>query len=114
MQLLETKFTYTDFEYEQIDRTDNVAIYSQRLVEVDKIVAYEVFEITRQEAGERMSFGNKIVYEAKEMYPSNEAFGVTAWSFMAKDKEHALLFFSELDKEVIERNKNKTLKDEKI
>jgi len=59
-----------------LQRTGDKAIYER----ADGV--YEVFKIKVQEAGEM--FGTW--YPRREMYPNNEDFGKTAWSFRSKEK----------------------------
>ena len=43
---------------------------------------YEVFLRREQKEGEMVLGGNKIILEAKVLYPKDEAFGVWAWSYV--------------------------------
>lgn len=81
MKELEQKIKKNGFIYTRVSRYGNVAIYSQRETELDPIIAYEVFEIKSQKAGETR-FGDTVVKrEAKELFPHNEAFGKYAWTY---------------------------------
>lgn len=89
MRKLEQQLTKNKFLYTQLDRTDKVAIYEQKHPEAG-VVSYEVFKI--RIAKESVMFG--VTVPEKESFPSDEAFGVTAWSI--RDKERAFKRFKEL------------------
>jgi hypothetical protein len=76
--------------YDQIQRTDSVAIYSLRYEQGGRIIGFDVFRI-------RLMGGS--VFNGKSMppyekFPGNSAFGKSAWSFTTK--EAALRRFSDL------------------
>lgn len=77
MKALQTKFTRRGFVFNQIQRNETVAIYSQTSIVTDQIVAYEVIKILRALASER--FGRS--FEPMELYPSDEQFGLNGWSY---------------------------------
>lgn len=83
MKRLNDKIKYKSFIYNKIKRNNFKAIYSQHNIDVDgneikdHIVAYEVFRISTLKAGEL--FGS--YYPEREKFPSDTAFGVTAWSY---------------------------------
>lgn len=79
MEKLKLKLRKNGFDYFQITRDDNFAIYLQ--VVSDEIFRYEVFKIkTVQESILRAT-----VYPARELFPGNEDFGSTAWTCMTID-----------------------------
>lgn len=84
MKELALELKKNGFTYRQFDRNAYKAIYSQFCHDAKKIIAYEVFHVKSHNGYEIQ--GNYI--EPAEMYPSNESFGVSAWSI--KDKDDAL------------------------
>lgn len=81
--------TKNGFIYTLVKREDKVAMYQQHN-KAGELVAFEVFSITTHNGYE---IAGKIIPPA-ELFPSNEMFGVTAWSF--RDREGALIKFKEL------------------
>lgn len=62
-------------EFNQIKRTKTTAFYK-----VDNDY-YEVFIIKTQDMHQRFIDGEIISYEAKEIYPCSEKFGIFAWTY---------------------------------
>lgn len=67
-------FLKNGYKFELVKRVDDVAIFSQHMD--DQIVAYEVFEIRKQQENEF----NGIKYDAKEKSPANEQWGQNAYT----------------------------------
>jgi hypothetical protein len=81
---LPTQFRRDRFEYRQIARERDAAIYEQRWDGcADASVCYEVIRIRRREG---FQIGARLI-EAAEVYPNSEAWGVDG--FTVQDKETA-------------------------
>lgn len=79
MKLLPSEISKNGFIYRLVERDHKRAIYSQSIG--SKIYAYEVFIIKTQKASSQ-KIGEKWVYYANtEIFPSNESFGKTAWTY---------------------------------
>lgn len=78
---LPLRFCHDGFDYRQIARDENAAIYAQSLGE--KVVAYEAIRVRRHDGF--LIHGKKI--EAAEIYPRSAAWGVDAWTY--QDRESA-------------------------
>jgi hypothetical protein len=89
MELLPFEIKKNGFIYKQINRTENAAMYSQNIENDEIPVAYEVFQIRQQKESVSKMGGVDIVFKAKELFPSDEQFGLTAWSFIDKRKAEA-------------------------
>lgn len=63
------------FEYNQVMRNGDIAIYSQH--RNNEVVAYETIIV--KAAPEHERHGTK--FEAAELYPGENAFGSTGWSY---------------------------------
>jgi hypothetical protein len=63
--------------YRQVKRSENVAHYEQCCSHLGRVIGHEVFIIKKSPVREFK--GNTI--EAHEVFPCDEAFGLTAWSF---------------------------------
>ena len=81
MKTLEKKFTYKEFEYSQIIREGNLAIYKQKLKDVDGSTRFEVI-IIESHNGYEIS-GQKI--PPSEMYPSSTQWGVKGFTLLTYD-----------------------------
>lgn len=89
MKTLATKISKNGFLYQQLvrsqDRARNIAMYRQILLQKGmepKVLAYEVFFVGISKAGERtLPDGTLVAFEEAEMFPSNESFGRTAWTY---------------------------------
>jgi hypothetical protein len=79
MKPLPKTYFKNGYQFNQVDRTGDVAIYSQSLD--SKIIAYEVFKV--QKLKERHINGGKI--EAREACPSNEQWGTRGWTYWNLD-----------------------------
>ena len=75
MRTLPTTFRKNGFDYNQVERVGNVAIYRQTKAGQ----SWERFEVGRIRANaERKQFGT--VFEASETWPTAEEWGVKAWT----------------------------------
>lgn len=86
IQQLPEQFSKNGNGYRLHTRGDKALIYSEG--PEGKDLAFEVFQIRIQPAGER--FGR--FYPAKEMFPPSEAFG--KWAVWCKSLDKALQWFS--------------------
>jgi len=85
---LPTQFRHGGFEYRQIARERNAAIYEQRWGGcADPSVCYEVIRIRRREGFE---ISGRYV-EPGEVYPNSEAWGVDGFTLTDKDAAFAKL-----------------------
>jgi hypothetical protein len=95
IQPLALTYRKNGFDFRQVTRAGNVAIYEQS--DEGKFIAFEVFEIRQQ--GEREFNGTKI--EAMERCPSNEEWGTNAFS--VRTKEAAIKRANEIIQRIRER-----------
>lgn len=80
MKILPLYLRKNGFSYTQIARTEKKAIYRQTVTQ--EIEYFEVFIIqTRPEK----SIKGKIILSG-EVFPGNEAFGVSAWTYKSLEK----------------------------
>ena len=85
---LPAQFRHNGFEYQQIARERDAAIYEQRWGGcVDPSVCYEVVRIRRREG---FQIGARLV-EAGEVYPASESWGTHGFTFTDKDAAFAKL-----------------------
>jgi hypothetical protein len=85
---LPTRFRHDGFDFRQIVRERNAAIYEQRWTGcAEPSICYEVIRIRRREG---FQIGEKIVGPA-EIYPKSEAWGVDGFTFADKDAAFAKL-----------------------
>ena len=98
---LPATFIKNTFTYELVMRDGQCAIYKQRLRTGVGCLAYEVFRIEVKPEGEM--FGK--IIPMREVAPSNEAFGFTAWSFQTLDRAKTKL--KELVDETDEKRRRK-------
>lgn len=79
---LPSHFWHDGFEYRQIAREGDAAIYEQRWGGcADPSVCYEVIRIRRREG---FQIGARLV-EAAEVYPASESWGTDGFTFTDKD-----------------------------
>src|SRR5260370_18892626 len=83
---LEAQFRHNGFDYCQIAREGDVAIYEQRWPGSEN-VCYEVVRIRRREGFE---IGGKFI-EPAEVYPKSETWGVDGFTLTDKDAAFAKL-----------------------
>jgi hypothetical protein len=70
------------YVFVQIKRTDQYAIYAQRMgTEEGRILSYDVIKIRKQKAVVVNFGGVEQQLKAKEHYPSSRQWGTEAWSF---------------------------------
>jgi hypothetical protein len=81
-----TSFKHAGFNYRQIARENDIAIYEQRWIrpngELSENVAYEVVRIRRREAEK---FLDGFSAPAREVYPSSEQWGDYGWTLTDRD-----------------------------
>jgi hypothetical protein len=94
MEKLPEKLKKNGYEYHQLKRSDNAALYGQYIIGGKVIQAYEAFIIREQKEGTSTIGGAVVNFVAKELFPSDEEFGRTAWSF--NDLKRAELCFEGL------------------
>jgi hypothetical protein len=88
---LRTRFRNVRFEYRQIARQGDAAVYEQRWTgRAEPSVCYEVIRIRRRDG---FQIGGRFV-EPAEVYPNSEAWGVDGWT--VQDEEAAFRKFSEI------------------
>lgn len=78
MKPIALKFQRGGYEFEQVVREGDVAIYGQKRPGQPGAWYYEVVKIRRRAA--REAFG--VQFEAGEYYPSSEEWGVFGWTYM--------------------------------
>ena len=85
---LQTRFRHDGFDYRQIAREGDAAIYEQTWSGCSNpAVCYEVIRIRRRE---EFRIGNRFV-ETAEVYPKAKGWGASGWSFSEKDAAFAKL-----------------------
>jgi hypothetical protein len=83
---LPTRFRRDGFEYREIAREGDAAIYEQTWSGCsDPSVCYEVIRIRRRDG---FQIGDRFV-EPAEMYPNSDAWGVDGFTFTEKDASFA-------------------------
>lgn len=88
-KLLAKEFRRSGFQYRQIAREGNAAIYEQAWPGcVEPSPCYEVVRIRHHEG---FQIGNRFV-NAAEIYPNSEAWGVDGFTFTNRNKAWAKLF----------------------
>ena len=91
---LQTRFRHDGFDYRQIAREGNAAIYEQTSKGNEDSAAFEVIRIRQREGFE---IDGRFVDPA-EIYPNSEAWGVDGWTIQDKDAA-----FHKLREVVVER-----------
>jgi len=95
MKKLPLEISKNGFTYKQVKRNEKIAIYSQYDPIFKKIVGWEVFFIKIQKENDVIIDDAKVHYELKELFPSNEKFGTSAWSYMkASSAERMFAYLS--------------------
>jgi hypothetical protein len=85
---LPTRFRRDGFDYQQIARQGNAAIYEQRWIGCcNPSVSYEVVRIRRREG---FQIDGRLV-EPAEVYPNSDVWGVDGFTFADKDAAFAKL-----------------------
>ena len=88
-ELIKKEFRRRGFQYRQIARNKDAAIYEQTWLGcAEPTSSYEVVRIRRREG---FQIGNRFV-KAAEIYPNSEAWGVDGFTFINKDKAWAKFF----------------------
>ena len=96
MEKLPQTFRKNGYDYTLVKRDDLVAMYEQHIS--DTVSRFEVFKI--KIAPDTYIHDNFI--PSHECIPSNEQFGITAWSCW--DREQAEIKFSEISRDVKAKN----------
>jgi len=99
MKKLPLKTKKHSYDFEQVERSERVAIYSKS--EKGKHYIYEVFEIKSHNG---YTLGNRYI-EPAEAFPSNEQFGTIAWTYPSLERAKAKA--KEIELNIIEREKRK-------
>ena len=80
---LPIRFHHNGFDYRQIARKGDAAIYEQRWTGcAEPSVCYEIIQIRRRD---RFQIGEKFI-EPYEIYPNSDAWGVNGFTFTNLDK----------------------------
>ena len=82
MKKLLEQYKKKGYLYEQLERTDDWAIYSQRSLDTMEIVGYEVFKIVKRTEGKMFSH----TVPAHESFPSDSQWGATAFTLWSAGK----------------------------
>jgi hypothetical protein len=85
----------TERIYRQVRRSECAALYAVFTSgrEYNPCIGYEAFKIRKRPP--EVIFGRQ--YDARELYPANEDFGRTAWSFGRKQFKEAFARFEALN-----------------
>jgi len=89
----------SNFHFKQIKKTDFGYIYE---LTSENSKHFEVFERREQKEGDTVIGGQKVHFENKVMYPSNNAFG--DWAFAPKSLEVAEKYLHEFYEKSIEKS----------
>lgn len=68
-----------DYTHKFVKRNDHVAIY-ETLIDSGEIIGYEVFLIRKQKAKTVFMAGHPVELKEKELFPSDEMFGLGAYA----------------------------------
>lgn len=96
VKLLPVELKKNGYYYIQIARTEEKALYGQCHTAGTDPFAYEAFFIRKQLPSTTTIAGQQIVFEHKEIFPNDEEFGKTAWSF--QNREIAMKFYTQMRK----------------
>lgn len=99
MRELEKEYTAYGYNFKQVKREGQIAIFEQRNQDSDKIVAYEVFVI--QQLPEGFVGPKKYFQPAREAVPGKEQWGRCGWTIW--HLEDAEKKFNELVARVAQR-----------
>lgn len=86
MKPLEKIYHRSGYTLTQELRTETHALYAKICNETKEIHAWEVFEIRKTEAHEAVIAGNLVKFEAKENFPKDEDFGISAFTYRVMSK----------------------------
>jgi hypothetical protein len=102
MRLLEQNFLSKGFRYTQRKRNDDSAIYiKENNVPVNSpsyYFCYEVIKIRKREAESFKRFGKSIELPLREIYPTDNEWGLYGWTF--EDLKTAEAYFIKLSEKV--------------
>lgn len=105
MKLLETNIRRKGYDYTQIERRGDVAIYRQDLN--GDCIAYEVFEIRKH--NERIIAG--VLIPASEGMASDEQWGQNAFTVHTLEQAHGKMLF--ISENIIQRNVKSEITNER-
>jgi len=100
MQKLSSEIKHKIFDYKLLERNEHCAMYSQNFE--GELIGIEVFAIKIQKETDIVMGGNTIHLIEKELFPSDNDFGVTAFS-VGKDMVKANKRFIKLTQNEITR-----------
>jgi hypothetical protein len=78
MRKIPASFTRKGYEYRQISRTGDIAIYEQAS---DTTKWYDVVVITKHKESKRIIQGKERTFQATEVYPSDSQWGAMGWTY---------------------------------
>ena len=115
MRILEETFISKGFRFTQMKRNDNFAIYlKESNVALDNALyyfCYEVIKIRKREAEAFKRFGKLIELPLREIYPTDNNWGLYGWTF--KDLKSAEVYFIKLS-EKVSSTANRKVKNSKL
>ena len=113
MKELEKKFTgkgsVKDFEFVQEYADDYGYIY--KVLDTYGKTWYEVFERRIVKALDTIIGGNEVHFDDRVLYPTDNSFGIWAWTFSNYQKAYDML--GEIKKRIIQREVNAKKREEK-
>lgn len=98
---LPESFKSKGFQFTQVDRTNDFAIFLKENGPIESenyYFCYEVIKVQRQKANTISIGGNKIFYPQREVYPGDKSWGVLGWSF--RTLPEAKVYFAKLTEKV--------------
>jgi len=115
MRLLEQYFISKGFRFTQRERNDDFAIYvKENKVPVESPLyyfCYEVIKIRKREAESFKRFGTLIELPLREIYPTDNVWGLYGWTF--EDLKTAEVHFIKLSEKVFS-TANRKVKNNKL
>jgi len=103
MRILEETFISKGFRFTQRERNDDFAIYiKENNVPIDSPLyyyCYELIKIRNREAETFKRFGKLIQLPLREIYPTDNTWGLYGWTF--EDLKSAEAYFIKLSEKVI-------------
>jgi hypothetical protein len=102
MKTIQKKFTYKTFQYKQLLREENVAIYEQKLKDAeDGLSLKKNYEVVVIDSHNGYEIAGNII-PPSEMYPSSNQWGVKGFTCLSY--EDALVKFKKLKKQETRKN----------
>lgn len=83
MRKLNNQYSRRGFNYDVLQREQDIVLSTQTLKNSDRVIGYEVFKV--QSHNGRIA-PNGIFVDPAEFPPSDEQWGRLGWSFYAKEK----------------------------